>query len=118
MFGRKSKEDLLIDNVKLTVQNESLIKQLETMTKMVDTLQSALVAKESPKAYEDHMIDRASSKTFKASNDKVSEQQRIINDYLNAMENGRLNDSSDLEDLLKCYTTPLTGNPVSDNSES
>ena len=120
MFGRgRSKEDLVVENAKLQVQVELLQKQNGELISQVTVLQQALVAKESPRAYEDHMIDRAEARDYKKPNERARQEQEIINDYLSNLEKTRLFDSADdMDDLLSVFATTATDNPIHDNSES
>ena len=120
MFGRgRSKEDLVVENAKLQVQVELLQKQNGELISQVTILQQALVAKESPKAYEDQMIDRGIARDYRKVDNRAAKEQEIVNRYMADLERARLFDSADdMNDLLSVFVTTGTDNPVHDVNES
>lgn len=117
MFGG-NKNDLVIENAKLSVENESLKKQVDQLLKMVDRLQEALVAREAPQAFASQVAERLNAAQAKNVDPKQATQQKIISDYLELMESGRAFDVSDMDGLLGHFTTDAVAPSLHNDSES
>ena len=128
MFGKEKEEALIqvrIDNATLTAENEALkarvteyLNQIEHLTGQVEQLQRAIVAKESPRAYEDLVRTELEAEEtpdwVKDRMEEVEAWQKMAD-----MEMGPLfDDAEDMVSKLVRGIGPPTATQVHDNEES
>lgn len=119
MFGKKSKDELIIESTKLQVQCELYQKQIADLMAMVKNLQDALIAKEAPRAYDDLSHDRRSAGFDPTAHLKKSKENTdLVHRYLDALENGELyNEGGGIDELLALYSTSVTEEHMGDPDE-
>lgn len=107
-WGSKGEDNLALENARLETRVEMMTEQIEGYKIEVSRLheqlgraQEALIAKESPQAYEDHRALRF-DETFDSPEDqKQYEDQALINGgWLNGLEGPLFTDAEDMMDKL------------------
>ena len=101
LFDKKGEDkNLILELAKAQAKVELYEEQVKVLNAQIDRLQEALVAATAPKAYDQMQIAKVDSSVPDPKREQREEENRVLREYLEAVEGPTFKDADDLVSSL------------------